>query len=377
MFVGAEVSPTKQTQYQCVVLRVDGAGKQLWQATVALCPYQLVPLPDGRGISITYSSQQGSDKLGIVQVVSADGSKVSNATPSQPSNEAWSTVALTGNNSYVVSGMYFADGASKGLTATMYLESGKYLWNTKEANGMNPVKSSVGTSDGGVAVVGGKAAVTDTDAFVVTFDAAGKTKWAKSNGGAGDEISGSVTTLPDGGLLVAHANYSKTATGLLRLDASGTLLWSKAPSGPDSSVLGVSNLAGGFVATGWVKVGETKSAGGLARFDLLGNQVWERKWPASAPNFLVGAAPIADGYLLAGSIPTNVNDVWLARADAWGNTACSVSGPCAGRAEFACDDQNPCSIDTCSAASQGCFHAKAADGTPCGGAKTCLSGACK
>lgn len=63
-----------------------------------------------------------------------------------------------------------------------------------------------------------------------------------------------------------------------------------------------------------------------------------------------------------------------------GNETCQA-GACTSGTPPTCDDNNPCTTDSCSPAS-GCQHANVADGTPCpngtvcDGAETCQSGAC-
>jgi hypothetical protein len=44
--------------------------------------------------------------------------------------------------------------------------------------------------------------------------------------------------------------------------------------------------------------------------------------------------------------------------------------------ELECDDQNPCTVDTCDAV-KGCGFKPAPDGTACGSGKSCAVGICK
>ncbi|GMV14815.1 MAG: hypothetical protein AMXMBFR56_30390 [Polyangiaceae bacterium] len=53
----------------------------------------------------------------------------------------------------------------------------------------------------------------------------------------------------------------------------------------------------------------------------------------------------------------------------------SASCVCTGGSALSCDDDNPCTADSCDAAA-GCGHAPVADGTSCGTAMSCSAGSC-
>lgn len=86
---------------------------------------------------------------------------------------------------------------------------------------------------------------------------------------------------------------------------------------------------------------------------------------------------MADGTIWgAGYYPVSSkgNDGRLVHTDAWGNITCATSGKCAPLTVSLCDDKNPCTVDSCAAAT-GCTHANAAQNSACPGGK-CVSGEC-
>src|SRR5262249_38923498 len=60
-----------------------------------------------------------------------------------------------------------------------------------------------------------------------------------------------------------------------------------------------------------------------------------------------------------------------------GAEACNpTTGACDPGTPLVCNDNNPCTTDTCSAIS-GCQFTNVADSTPCGIGMTCLAGVCQ
>jgi hypothetical protein len=86
-----------------------------------------------------------------------------------------------------------------------------------------------------------------SDAYLVKYDAAGNVQWAKSFGGTGEDAIRSIVTDTDGkiyvlgnfassSITIGSTPYTNAGTGyqdlfLIKLDADGTILWSKKSSG--------------------------------------------------------------------------------------------------------------------------------------------------
>ncbi len=114
----------------------------------------------------------------------------------------------------------------------------------------------------------------------------------------------------------------------------------------------------------------------LTQISPSGDTVWERLTPAlngaSVSLSPHGLRRIEGGYLVfgaRGSIP------WVLRTGPWGHGDCTGLGSCGAQSEASCDDGNPCTADSCAAATGACLHAPVS-GPICGAGKVCSAGAC-
>ena len=118
----------------------------------------------------------------------------------------------------------------------------------------------------------------------------------------------------------------KSDIWLIRLSATGTVLWSRTYGGPGrewANALVVSE-------NGFTVVGTTLSAGGgksdiwLLRTDADGAEQWSRTYGGPGLDFGQSIHGTADGgYILTGhthSFGQGDSDIWLIRVDSGGNT---------------------------------------------------------
>ena len=148
--------------------------------------------------------------------------------------------------------------------------NGEVLWERSYASPHFGVARSVRpTADGGY-VVGGESGETgspdsgDTDAFVLKLDASGEVIWKSAYGGPRNDVVNSVYPAPDGGYVVAGETDSFHPSTLnapnvwvLKLTADGGIVWQEIFGGP--KLLGVASYAvsarptpdGDFVVAGY------------------------------------------------------------------------------------------------------------------------------
>src|SRR5438034_769806 len=97
--------------------------------------------------------------------------------------------------------------------------------------------SIIQSADGGYAVAGytNSLGAGNFDMYIVKLDSNGALQWSKTVGGTYDDYVQSIIQTTDGGYAVAGYTYSFGAGGgdmyIVKLDASGTLQWSKIVGG--------------------------------------------------------------------------------------------------------------------------------------------------
>jgi len=225
-----------------------------------------------------------------------------------------------------------------------------------------------------------------TDCLVFNVTSSGTQSWLKTFGGAQND--GCLAALSDGDNGVYAAGYfhdvaggNKKVGSVWRINGSGSLLWqAKVTGANDNLLLALAPAAPlGVFAVGHQNPGP---GGGmdalLAHIDAQGNVRSAATIGVSGTDVAHGVALFKEGLALVGKRPDSGNKAagWLQRLDAWGTTKCTASGACADKPSVGCDDANPCTLDTCTAAA-GCKHGNLADNSPCGGGKTCSAGVCK
>jgi len=218
----------------------------------------------------------------------------------------------------------------------------------------------VATPDGGFAVIGNTQssdgdfsfkANSDSDIFVLKFDAANALEWAKTYGGSGDDRGYDLVPLRQGGY--ALVGYSNSSDGdasnnegmhdhwVIRIDAKGTLLWEKSFgfAGHDHAYNIIATPDGGFFFNGFLDVTASGGSGqdgkgaavnrhGVGEFwaqkiDAQGNLLWRNYYGGTNNDRSYDALLTTDGnYLLVGtsesqdvdiSQPKGSYDIWIVK----------------------------------------------------------------
>ena len=170
---------------------------------------------------------------------------------------------------------------------------GNIQWNRliEESGTGSHVYSIIQTSDGGFALAG-EFTLTGTinyDMYIVKLSSSGAIQWTRTMGGTGYDKASSVIQTTDGGYVLGGYTSSYGAGGddmyIVKLNSSGTLLWSKTVGGTgDEQAQSVAKSTdGGFVAAGYTS---SFGTGGkdvfIVKFDTTGNTCGNTTSPSSS-----------------------------------------------------------------------------------------------
>ena len=211
--------------------------------------------------------------------------------------------------------------------------SGQLIW-TRTFGGKHDdhAITLASTRDGGVAVVGGTKSkgAGRSDLWLVKLDGNGRTQWARTAGGKGDELGTYVTELKDGTLLVGGYTTSKGAgkrdIWIIKFTASGQVLWQRVFGGPDNDVLNsvhVSPKDGSIWVVGSVGV-KNRSDGLILKLSPNGDQLWQRRIGGPREDFFGGLVfqPDQTAILIGASVkpPQRHASCWLVKITGDGET---------------------------------------------------------
>jgi hypothetical protein len=169
----------------------------------------------------------------------------------------------------------------------------------------------------------------EEDAWVLRLDASGNILWQRTYGGPGDDWAGYCAPAGDGGFILAGYR-TVAAPGLedvwvFKIDADGHMVWLKTFGG-DSREWANDILAvpGGFLVAVNSYVPQVYDVGWLIKLDGSGNVLWQRRYtgPGGQMVYPDGLASFpGGGTFVWGSTYENGGGVnaWLARLDDSGN----------------------------------------------------------
>ena len=132
------------------------------------------------------------------------------------------------------------------------------------------------------------------DALLIRLDASGNTIWQKRLGAGQADAFNCVVATPDGGFLAAGETRSfgagNTDIFLVKVDGSGTVLWSKTIGDADHNDVARSVIpvaGGGFVVSGYsVFYFDTAPNSVFLRLDQNGNTIWSQTYSTGISNLL-------------------------------------------------------------------------------------------
>ena len=218
--------------------------------------------------------------------------------------------------------------------------AGDTLWTKVFDDSESEVGYSIIATQNGGFVIGAQSTIDfyDSDVWLVRVDASGDLLWHQAYGGPNRETGGMVAELPNGDLLVAagygtiQAPASRANPYLLQLDVQGTVLWDTIiPDSVYHSLVTIPLIMadGTFIVAGQRIVSGT-SYGTLLKLEEPGNRIWQRQYRTSEihDQYIYDVRRTLDGgFIMAGtafdSIAPITQDAWLIKTDSFG---CLVPG---------------------------------------------------
>jgi hypothetical protein len=329
--------------YDYWIVKLDAAGAVAWERAYGGAgddiPNAMVQTLDGGYVLAgrTQSFGAGGWDFWILKV-DASGGRVWQRTYGGKQDDMAYSIVQTGNGALIVSGWTASYGAGGFDYWLLKLDaSGSSLWQ-KAYGGTSadwPYASCL-TSDEGVVVAGGSVSfgAGDNDVWVLRLDASGNRVWQKAYGGPSDDRAFSVQQTPDGGYVVAGFTRSFGAGDMdfwvLRLDASGGLLWQRTYGGDATDwAFGVHAASEG----GYVVVGRTDSFGlgdadaWILKLDESGGVAWQRTFGGGALDYAYSVRETSDGSYLVGGV-TGSHGGWYDAMVLKLEPSCLLGGDC-------------------------------------------------
>jgi hypothetical protein len=247
------------------IVKLDANGNLQWNKTVGGinedAALAIVQSTDG-GYAVfgyTYSYGAGDRDYYIVKL-DASGNLQWNKTFGGIYYEYGETGIQTADGGYAMAGFSYSFGAGSGDYYIVRLDAnGNFQWNrTIGGSDADYCLSIIQTTDGGYAVAGqaNSFGAGSNDYYIVKLDAGGNPQWNKTVGGTALDYAESIIQTPDGSYAIGGLTYSYGAGGqdvyIVKLNASGTLLWSRTIGGINDDYIESIVLAtdGGYVGAG-------------------------------------------------------------------------------------------------------------------------------
>ncbi len=207
---------------------------------------------------------------------------------------------------------------------------GNIQWqNTYSASGREWANSVRQTSDGGFIVAGGTDPApfggNDEQATLLKLDATGKIVWQQTFATAGGLMSDALET--SGGFIAVAPAFSGAGPQdilVLKLDASGLIVWQKTYGGTGNDTPSAIQLT----SDGYIVAGSTTSfgAGGmdawLLKLNFDGSVAWQRTYGGAGDDSASSVQLTSDGFIVGGatvSFGSTGTDAWVFNLDGVGN----------------------------------------------------------
>jgi hypothetical protein len=241
----------------------------------------------------------------------------------------------TSNSGYVIVGSTRSFGAGSDDVYLVKVNArGETLWTrTYGGAGRDQGESMQQTLDSGYIIAGwtSSCGAGARDVYLVRLDANGDTMWTKAFGGKDDDVGVSVQQTADGGYIIVGTTYSFGAGNedvyLIKTNAGGDTLWTRTFGGAsrDEGYSVEQTADSGYIITGYTEsFGAGRSDVWLVKTDALGDTLWTRTYGGSNTDLGLSVRPTADsGYVVAGwtsSHGAGVDDFYLIKTDVDGDT---------------------------------------------------------
>ncbi len=243
-------------------------------------------------------------------------------------NDKAESVIQSSDGGYVLAGytQTFGAGGFDAYIAKLN-SSGILIW-SKSIGGPNDetANSIIQTTDGGYAMTGsvfsyGAGAF---DIYILKFDANGTFQWSKTLGGSQNEHAYSIIQISDGSYIVAGSttSFGQGAEDMyiVKLSSNGIVQWSITEGGPgdDEALSLIKTTDGGFAAAGW-----TNSFGAgnydlyIIKLDASGSLQWSKTIGGADNDYAYSIIQSTDGgYAIAGgtfSFGAGLEDIYIVK----------------------------------------------------------------
>ena len=246
------------------------------------------------------------------------------------------SVQQTRDGGYVIAGYTRSFGSMSGRNVWLVKtnQSGGGQWsNAFGGNADDEGYAVQQTTDGGYVIAGYTKSNTagGTDMLLMKADTIGNVAWLYAFGGAQDDEAYSVQQTRDGGFIAAGATSSFGAGSrdvwLLKTNGAGSEVWRKALGGfgSDGARSVQQTRDGGYIITGWTYSYGPGAVGNvwLVKADSFGNEVWNKTFGGTDVDRGLCVEQTRDGgFVLTGytsSSGAGLDDMLLIKTDSAGN----------------------------------------------------------
>ena len=246
-----------------------------------------------------------------------------------------SSVAETADGGYIVCGTLNPGSPTSKVVLFKTDSDGNSQWaNTYGGSKYEFGNGVIQTFDGGYIIIGSTKSFGTNfdDIYVIKTDSDGNLEWSKNIADTPvDDIDfgTSIVQAPDSGYVICgriyNASNNSGDVGLIKLDASGNLLWSQSygGTGDDRAYSIALTSDGGFALSGWTN---SFGAGGwdnyVLKTDALGSINWSKAFGGAGNDFSYNISTTSSGgFVLTGTYDNlSAADVFLTEIDSMGDT---------------------------------------------------------
>ena len=295
----------------------------------------LTTVGDGYLVAGSSQSEVAGRTVGWVLRLDRDGNVLWNRTYPEEGNGEIRHILSLADGFLLVGNLFLPAGDIDGFVLRTDLE-GELLWNLTLGGGkVDKLFSAVSTSDGFVlsgltCSFGGG----DSDAWVVKVDSAGNVVWERIYGEEAEEAARAVAFIGVDYVVAGYSNYMGAENYdvlLLKLDASGNIVWNSTHGGDQSDkAYAIATVEGRLVVAGDTRSkGMGDSDAWIIAVDGDSNLVWEKTVGGVDFDMPTCITASRDGGFLVGgftfSFGSGKRDFWLFKLDGSGEVLWSCT----------------------------------------------------